>query len=139
MVIALLITATFVFIVWLVFFQLKLIRWSIAWAVMSVLFGLHLLLIFLVGIRFVAPYSTDARVIQHTIQISPRLPEPTMVAAVLAEPNVPVRKGQPLFEFDRRMYEYKVAQLEAELAKAKQDVLVLAADEDVARTWRGRA
>jgi multidrug resistance efflux pump len=45
---------------------------------------------------------------------------------------VPVRKGQPLFQFDRRSYEYKVQQLEAELAKAKQDVLVLKADEAVA-------
>jgi multidrug resistance efflux pump len=132
MVIALLITATFVFVVWLVFFRLKLLRWSIAWAVVSVLFGLHLLLIFLVGVRFVAPYSVDAHVIQHTIQITPRLPEPTMVMAVLVEPNVPVRKGQPLFQFDGRTYAYKVQQLEAQLAKAKQDVLVLAADEAVA-------
>jgi len=33
-----------------------------------------------------------------------------------------------LFQFDRRPYEYKVRQLEAQLAKAKQDVLILKAD-----------
>ena len=38
------------------------------------------------------------------------------------------RRAQPLFQFDRRPYEYKVRQLEAQLAKAKQDVLVLKAD-----------
>ena len=39
-----------------------------------------------------------------------------------------MKKGQPLFQFDRRPYEFKVRQLEAQLAKAKQDVLVLKAD-----------
>jgi multidrug resistance efflux pump len=51
---------------------------------------------------------------------------------VLVEPNVPVKKGQPLFQFDRRPYEYKVNQLQAELAQAKQNVLILQADVDVA-------
>ena len=44
---------------------------------------------------------------------------------------MPVTKGQPLFQFDRRPYEYKVKQLEAQLAKAKQDVLVLKADTQI--------
>lgn len=132
MVPALLITVVFVFLFWLIFFRLRLIQFSIAWGVVAVFFGLHLLLIFLIGLRFVAPYSTDARMIQHTIQLIPRLPEPTLVTAVLVEPNVHVAKGQPLFQFDRRPYEYKVQQLEAQLAQAAQNVLVLKADEDVA-------
>ena len=132
MVPALLITVVFVFIFWLVFFRLRLIQFSIAWGVVAVFFAAHLLLIFLIGLRFVAPYSLDARMIQHTIQLIPRLPEPTLVTAVLVEPNVPVAKGQPLFQFDRRPYEYKVKQLEAQLAQATQNVLVLKADQDVA-------
>ena len=133
MIIALLITVVFVFFVWLVFFRLKLLRWSIPWAIVSAFVGLHVLLIFLIGVRFVAPYSTDARVIQHTIQLIPRLPEPTLVTAVLVEPNASVKKGQPLFQFDRRPYQYQVDELEAELAKAKQDVRELDADLEVAR------
>ena len=132
MVIALLITVVFVLFVWLVFFQFKLLQWSIAWAVVSGFFGLHVLLIFLIGVRFVAPYSVEARVIQHTIQLVPRLPEPTLVTAVLVEANTPVRKGQPLFQFDRRTYEYSVRQLEAQLAGANQNVLVMRANLDVA-------
>jgi len=131
-VIALLITVVFVAFVWLVFFRLKLLRWSIPWAIVSVFFGLHVLLIFLIGVRFVAPYSNSAVVIQHTIQLVPRLPEPTLVTAVRVEPNVPVKKGQTLFEFDRRPYQYKVDELEASLAKAKQNVVVLEADLRVA-------
>lgn len=115
-------------VVWLVFFKFKWMKFNIAWGIVSVSVGLHLLLIFMIGLRFVAPYSTDAKIIQHTIQLIPRLPQPTLVTAVLVEPNVPVKKGQPLFQFDRRPYQYKVNQLAAELAKAKQDVLVLKAD-----------
>jgi multidrug resistance efflux pump len=118
----------YAFVVWLVFFKLKWLRFTIAWGFFSSFFLLHLLIIFLIGLRFVTPYATEARVVQHTIQLVPRLPEPTLVTAVLVQPNEPVKKGQPLFQFDRRPYQYKVDQLEAELAKAKQDVLVLKTD-----------
>src|SRR5271165_2680328 len=152
MVAALLILAIFLAIVWLVFFQFKLLKFSIGWGIVCGLFGAHILLIFLIGIRFTAPYSTDARVIQHTIQLIPRLPEPTLVTDVYVNPDVPVKKGQPLFQFDKRPYQYKVSQLEATLraarerivvadsritglqagvAAAKQDVLILQADEAV--------
>ncbi len=82
--------------------------------------------------KLLTPLATEARVIQHTIQLTPRLSQPTQLMAVLVEPNVPVKKGQPLFQFDRRMYEYQVKQLEAQLAKAKQNVLVMKADIEVA-------
>jgi multidrug resistance efflux pump len=55
-----------------------------------------------------------------------------LVTAVLVEPNVLVKKGAPLFQFDRRPYEYKVRQLQAQLAAAKQNVRVLAADVEAA-------
>jgi len=116
------------FIVWLVFFKFRWLKFTIAWGFFSTFFVLHLMIIFLIGLRYVAPASTEARVIQRTIQLTPRLPEPTLVTAVLVEPNVRVKRGAPLFQFDRRPYEYKVRQLEAQLARAKQDVLVLKAD-----------
>lgn len=118
----------YVVLVWLVFFRLRWLKFSIAWGVVSVFFGLHLLIIFMIGLRFVTPYATEARIIQHTIQLVPRLPDPTLVTAVLVQPNVPVKKGAPLFQFDRRPYEYKLRQLQAQLASAEQDVLVKKAD-----------
>jgi multidrug resistance efflux pump len=132
MILALLIIVVFGFFAWLVFFRLKLLQFTITWGVVSAFVLAHALLIFLIGVRFVAPYTTEAKMIQPTIQLVPRLPEPTLVTEVLVTPNVPVRKGQPLFAFDRRPYEYKVRQLEAELARATQDVRVLKADEEVA-------
>ncbi|MGB5764205.1 MAG: HlyD family secretion protein [Sedimenticolaceae bacterium] len=117
--------------VWLVFFKFKWMKFSITWGVVSVFFGVHLLIIFLIGLRFVTPYSTEAVMVQHTIQLTPRLTEPTLVTEVLVEPNVPVKKGQPLFQFDRRPYQYQVDLLEASLAKAKQDVRILKLDIDI--------
>lgn len=118
----------YAFIVWLVFFKFRWLNFTIGWGFFSAFFVVHLMFIFLIGLRFVAPLATEARIIQHTIQLTPRLPEPTLVTAVMVQPNVPVKKGQPLFQFDRRPYQYKVDQLEASLAKAKQNVLVLKND-----------
>ncbi len=117
---------------WLVFFKFKLLRLTPGWGIVFAFFVLHLCLVFLIGLRFVTPNSTNATVVQRTIQLIPRLPEPTLVTAVLVEENVPVKKGQPLFQFDRRPYEYKVGQVAAQLAEAKQNVNVLKSDVDVA-------
>lgn len=115
-------------IVWVVFFKLKWLRFTIAWGFFSTFFGLHLLIIFLIGLRFVTPLATQALMVQHTVQLIPRLSQPTLVTDVLVDQNVPVKKGTPLFQFDRRPYQFQVDQLEAELAAAKQNVLVLEND-----------
>jgi multidrug resistance efflux pump len=117
---------------WLVFFKLKLLKLTPGWGFVFGFFVLHLLLVFMIGLRFVTPNSANATVVQHTIQLIPRLPEPTLVTAVLVEENVPVKKDQPLFQFDRRPYEYKVEQIKAQLAEAMQNVLILKADVEVA-------
>jgi multidrug resistance efflux pump len=132
MVLALGMLFAFAVLLWLVFFKFKWLKFSIAWALVSAFFVVHVLLIFMIGLRFMTPASNNAKVVQHTIQLVPRLSEPTLVTAVLVEPNQPVKKGQPLFQFDRRPYEYKVRQLEAQLAQAKQNVQILKADIDVA-------
>jgi multidrug resistance efflux pump len=129
---AILIAVIYVAIIWLVFFKLKLLKFSIPWGVASFWVGVHLVLAFVLGLRFVTPNSSNATVIQHTIQLVPRLSEPTLVTAVLVEEGSSVKKGQPLFQFDRRPYEYKVQQLEAQLAAAKQNVAVLKSDLDAA-------
>ncbi|MGA9565827.1 MAG: biotin/lipoyl-binding protein [Candidatus Korobacteraceae bacterium] len=153
MLIALLITFLFLLFVYLVFFRFKWLKFSMTWGILSAFFAVHLFLIFIIGLRFVTPYSSNVKVVQYTIQLVPRLPEPTLVTAVLVKANTPVKKGQPLFQFDRRPYEYqvrqleaqqdansagvttaqyKIKQLEAELAGAKQDVRMMQSDVDAA-------
>jgi multidrug resistance efflux pump len=118
MMFALLVTFIFALIVWLVFFKFKWLKFTKAWGVLVVFFAAHLFLTFIVGLRFITPYSSNLKVVQHTIQLVPRLPEPTLVTSVLVQPDVQVKKGQPLFQFDRRPYEYQVRQLEAQLEAA---------------------
>ena len=139
MIVGLLVTTLYGTAVWLVFFRFRLIRFTPGWGILSALFGVHILLIFLIGLRFVTPSSTDAKVVQYTIQIVPRLPEPTLVTAVLVEEGAHVKKGQTLFQFDRTVYESKVHQLEAELAEAKQNVKVLEADVALAESEKASA
>jgi multidrug resistance efflux pump len=139
MMIAMLVVAIACLIFWLVFLKLKLLRMTPGWVFGFSMFVLHLLLVFVIGLRFVTPISANATLVQHTIQLIPRLPEPTLVTEVLVEEDVPVKKGQPLFQFDRRPYEYKVAQLQAQLAEAKQNVLVLKANVEIAQQKVARA
>ena len=73
MLFAIALTTGFILFVWLVFFRFKWLKFSIAWAMVSVFFFLHVLFIFMIGLRFMTPASHDARVIQHTIQLTPRL------------------------------------------------------------------
>jgi multidrug resistance efflux pump len=121
--VVLLITFVYCLAIWLVFFQFKWLKFTPAWGVVSVFFGAHLGLTFVIGLRFVTPFSASARIVQHTIQLVPRLPEPTLLTAVLVQPDHPVKKGEPLFQFDRRPYEPRVAQLEADIKAAQAGVL----------------
>jgi multidrug resistance efflux pump len=132
MMIALLVLAFASLVFWLVFFRFKLLNLTPGWGVIFGFFVVHLLLVFVIGLRFMTPNSDNATVVQRTIQLVPRLPEPTLVSEVLVQDDVPVKKGQPLFQFDRRPYQYKVDQIAAQLAAAKQNVNVLKADVDAA-------
>ena len=117
---------------WLVFFKLKLLRLTPGWGFIFALFIIHVMLVFMIGLRFVTPSSANAVIVQPTIQLIPRLTQPAVVAEVMVRDNDRVKKGQPLFRFDRHPYEDQVAQMEAQLAAAKQNVNVLKADVDIA-------
>lgn len=130
MVIGLLITFGFLLFLWLVFIKFKLLKFSPAWALVSAFFIVHVLLLFIIAPRFFQPASEDMRIIRNNVQLVPRLPEPTLLAAVLVEPDTHVKKGTPLFEFDKSLYQYRVEQAKAQLAAAEQHVLVLKANLD---------
>jgi len=132
MMVALLVLAFASLLFWLVFFRFKLIRLTPGWGVIFGFFVVHLMLVFLIGLRFMTPNSANATVVQRTIQLVPRLPEPTLVDEVLVKEGAAVKKGQILFQFDRRPYQYKVDQISAQLAAAKQNVNVLKADVEAA-------
>lgn len=126
------ISVLYLLLLWVVFGKLKLFRLTPIWGLISGFFLLHLLFVPLVGMRFVAPFSADVLVYRHTIQLVPRLPEPTLVEQVLVREGQSVKKGDPLFVFDQRLYTYEVEAARASLAAAEQNVAVLKADVDLA-------
>ena len=77
MIIALAICVIFIFFVWRVFFKFRWLKFTAVWGVVSAFILIHVVLAALIGLRFVTPSSVDAQVIQHAIQLVPRLLEPT--------------------------------------------------------------
>ncbi len=122
------ITLLYLTFIWLVFFKFKWLRLTPTWGVISGFFLLHLILVPLVGTRMLSPYSTDVRVVRHTVQLLPRLPEQTLVKEVRVEENAPVKKGDTLFVFDKSLYEAQVKSAQASLVAAKQNAEMLKAD-----------
>jgi len=131
--VALVITIVYIIAVYLVFFRFKWLKFSIVWGVVSFWIGFHLMLIFMIGLRFYAPFTIDAHVIRNTIQIIPRLEGPTLLKEVLVEPNKPIKKGTPLYKFDTTIYEQKVLNAKAQLAAAQQNLKIMDASIDQAQ------
>jgi multidrug resistance efflux pump len=63
------------------------------------------------------PFTTDAYVQAYVIQVAPRVEG--QVVHVYVQENQAVKKGDLLFEIDRRPYEYRVALLEAKRIDAR--------------------
>ncbi|NOD91242.1 HlyD family efflux transporter periplasmic adaptor subunit [Ruegeria sp. HKCCD4884] len=128
MFVALGITLFYIIFVWLIFFKLELLKFNIAWGIVSFWVGAHLLLIFLVALRFFQPFSADSHVVRSTIQIVPKLTQPTILTEVLVEPNTQVTKGDPLYRFDDTVFSLAVDNAKAQLVAAEQNAKILEQD-----------
>ena len=128
MFVALGITLFYIIFVWLIFFKFQWLKFNIMWGIVSFWVGAHLLLIFLVALRFFQPFSIDSHVVRSTIQIVPRLTEPTILSEVLVEPNTEVKKGAPLYRFDDTVFKLEVAEATAQLVAAEQNAKILEQD-----------
>ncbi|WP_282151019.1 HlyD family secretion protein [Ruegeria atlantica] len=128
MFVALGITLFYIIFVWLIFFKFQWLKFNIMWGIVSFWVGAHLLLIFLVALRFFQPFSIDSHVVRSTIQIVPRLTEPTLLTEVLVEPNTEVTKGDPLYRFDDTVFALEVEEATAQLVAAEQNAKILEQD-----------
>ncbi|MDA7966538.1 HlyD family secretion protein [Ruegeria sp.] len=128
MFIALGITLFYIIFVWFIFFKMEWLKFNIAWGIVSFWVGAHLLLIFLVALRFFQPFSADSHVVRSTIQIIPKLTQPTILTEVLVEPNTPVAKGDPLYRFDDTIFAAAVDNASAQLVSAQQNAKILEQD-----------
>ncbi len=132
MTVALIITLLYGVAIWLIFFQFRWLKFNIMWGVVTFWIGFHLMLVFLIAVRFFTPYSIDGHVIRQTIQIVPRLPEPTILVEAVAKQNMPVKKGDVLYEFEKTVYQARVREKEAKVVEAQQNVQILEQDIDIA-------
>lgn len=120
----LIILTLYLVLVWLIFSKLKLIKWGWASGTVAVLIGAFILAVFLAMFNYLTPsgsFVVGARVVEVAPNVSGEVTE------IPVRPNVPVKAGATLFRIDPTPFQYKVDQLQASLAGAKQQVLQLKA------------
>lgn len=120
----LLITIAYAFFVRLIFFDYRLLPFNLFWkfVVFGIWIGAALTEILALG-QF-APYSKSAFVQTYVVQMAPEWGG--MIDEVLVEPNVPIKKGDPLFRMDPTEKQHDVDLYTAQLAAADTQVAELA-------------
>jgi multidrug resistance efflux pump len=128
----------YLLVVWLVFFRFKLMKFDLKAKISVGVIGVLFCFGILIAVNFLHPQSMDTRVYEHVVGISTRLPQAARVTDVPARPNVPIRAGEVLFKVDAQPYEIAVAQAQAALSQAEQNVPQLKAAYDAAVANRDR-
>lgn len=120
----LLVTFAYIFLVRLVFFDYKLLPFNLFWK--FVVFGLWVsaVLTEIIFLGQFTPYSKQAFVQSYVVQMAPEYGG--LVKEVYISPNVPIKKGDPLFQMDPAPHQFKVDQLQAQLVAADTGVAELA-------------
>jgi multidrug resistance efflux pump len=119
----LLITIAYIFLVRLIFFDYKLLRYTLFWKFVT--FGLWVAAAMteIIFLGQYAPYSKAMFVQSYVIQMAPEYGG--LITDVYVTQNQPVKNGEPLFQMDRSIWQQKVDGLEAQLAAAGTDVAEL--------------
>jgi len=108
--------------VWAIFSKFKLVRWGWASGAVTVFVGALIIATFLALFNYLTPsgrLTVTGRVVEVTPNVSGQ------ITAIPVKPNVPVKTGEVLFQIDPAPFQYKVRQLEASLAGARQQVEIL--------------
>jgi multidrug resistance efflux pump len=107
---------------WLVFSKFKLVRWGWLSGTIAVVVGAIILATFLALFNYLTP-SGRVTVAGRVVEVTPNVTG--QVVAIPVKPNVQVKAGDILFQIDPAPFQYKVAQLQASLAAAKQQTEIL--------------
>ena len=107
---------------WAVFLKFKLVRWGWLSGTISLLIGGFILATFLALFNYLTP-SGRVTVTGRVVEVTPNVTG--QIVAIPVKPNVPVKTNDVLFQIDPAPFQYKVAQLQASLAAAKQQVEIL--------------
>jgi multidrug resistance efflux pump len=107
---------------WLVFSKFKLVKWGWLSGTISLLVGGFILATFLALFNYLTP-SGRVTVAGRVVEVTPNVTG--QIVAIPVKPNVPLKKNDVLFQIDPAPFQYKVMQLQASLAAAKQQVEIL--------------
>jgi len=121
----LIILCLYIVALWAIFSKFKLMRWGWAPGSVAVLVGLVILATFLALFNYLTPsgrLTVTGRVVEVTPNVSGQ------IIAIPVKPNALMKTGDVLFQIDPAPFKYKVSQLEAALAGARQQVEILKAN-----------
>lgn len=118
----LIILAAYVLVAWLVFAQLRLVRWSWLSGSVTVLIGASILAVFFALFNYLTP-SGSFVVVGRVIEVTPNVSG--TIIEVPVTPDVTVKKDAVLFRIDPTPFAAKVRQLEAALVQAEQQAAQL--------------
>src|SRR5882672_7894196 len=107
---------------WAVFSKFKLVRWGWLSGTISLLIGGFILATFLALFNYLTP-SGRVTVAGRVVEVTPNVTG--QIVAIPVKTNVPVKTGDVLFRIDPAPFQYKVAQLQASLAAARQQTEIL--------------
>ena len=117
--------------VYLVFHKWHLLPWNKVTKLISLVLGVTILSVFLVGLQGLTPSSQQAFITGPVTEIAPQVRG--RVINVPVSPNQALDPGGVIFEIDRSPFQYKVDQLEALLADTESGVAQLKEAYDAAR------
>jgi multidrug resistance efflux pump len=107
---------------WAVFSKFKLVRWGWLSGTVSIAIGVFILATFLALFNYLTP-SGRLTVTGRVVEVTPNVTG--QIVAIPVKPNVPVKANDVLFQIDPAPFQYKVTQLQASLAGAKQQAEIL--------------
>ena len=116
------ILCAYVVTLWLVFSKFKLVRWGWLSGTISLIVGGFILATFLALFNYLTP-SGRVTVTGRVVEVTPNVTG--QIVAIPVKPNVLVKANDVLFQIDPAPFQYKVSQLQASLAGAKQQVEIL--------------
>jgi len=119
----LLITIAYIFLIRLIFFDFKLIRYNLFWKFVT--FGLWIAAAMteIIFLGQYTPYSKEMFVQSYVVQMAPEYGG--LVTEVYVTPNEHLKKGDPLFQMDPTPWQDKVDLMRAKLAAANSNVAEL--------------
>jgi multidrug resistance efflux pump len=111
-------TVAYIFLIRLVFFDYKWLKFNLWWGIALTGFYAMLIMLEIIMLGQVAPFSKEASVQGYSLSIQAQWPG--FIKEVCVESNVPIKKGAPLFKMDDTQWKARLVKQKAELAQAQR-------------------